>query len=176
MGCSDSAMQKGPSQNCQGAFPARVAPSRHRLLCETIFKKYLCWCAARICFALSIKLPAHEVRDCLSRAQKKRFRTSLSATSRRSLASGPVASPPAEKNESDDQNDDNQHPVPDLDAENIVRLNEKLHRARPFLVQGGLFRTEKILFLYGRADARGEGDLSREGTITLWRESGGSGG
>jgi hypothetical protein len=71
--------------------------------------------------------------------KEKRFRTVLSATSGVVCASSPVASPPDENNESDDQNSDNQHPVLDLDAENVVRLNEVLHRARPFLVQGGPF-------------------------------------
>jgi transposase-like protein len=39
---SDSAMQKELLQNCQSGFSVRVASSRHRLLRETIGKKYLC--------------------------------------------------------------------------------------------------------------------------------------
>jgi hypothetical protein len=148
-------MQKGPSQNRQGAFPARVAPSRHRLPCETIIKKYLC--NVRREFASrcrSVCLRVKRATPAELRVEEKRFRTSLSATSGVVCASSPVASPSDENNESDDQNRDNQHPVLDLDAENVVRLNEVLHRARPFLVQGRLFGAENILFLYGRANAR----------------------
>jgi hypothetical protein len=55
---------------------------------------------------------------------------------------------PDEKNEADDQDNDNQHPGLHLDAENIERLNEKLHGPRPFIVQGKTFGAKKILFIY----------------------------
>jgi hypothetical protein len=64
------------------------------------------------------------------------------------VGSGSVASLPDEKNESDDQDDDNQHPGLHLDAENVERLNEKLHGPRPFIVQGRAFGAKKILFIY----------------------------
>jgi hypothetical protein len=64
------------------------------------------------------------------------------------VSSRSVASLPDEKNEADDQDDDNQHPGLHLDAENVERLNEKLHGTRPFIVQGRAFGAKKILFIY----------------------------
>jgi hypothetical protein len=63
-------------------------------------------------------------------------------------ASGIVASSPDQKCKSNDQNQDNQHPVLAFDSKNVKWLNEKLHRDRPPIVQTRGFDAEKILFIY----------------------------
>jgi hypothetical protein len=106
-------------------------------------QKISLWCAARICVSLLIGLPARDARCAAEpRAEGKRFMTLLLARSRRAPASSPVASPSDEESERDDQNSDNQHPVLDHDAENVVRLNEVLQPTRPFLVQDMPFRAK----------------------------------
>jgi hypothetical protein len=63
-------------------------------------------------------------------------------------ASRVVAGSPDQKCKSNDQNQDNQHPVLSFDSKNVKWLNEKLHRRRPFVVQNRRFSAEKILFIY----------------------------
>ena len=63
-------------------------------------------------------------------------------------ASRIVASSPDQKCKSNDQNQDNQHPVLAFDSKNVKWLNEELHRDRPFLVQFRRFDEKRILFLY----------------------------
>ena len=69
-------------------------------------------------------------------------------------ASRIVASSPDQKCKSNDQNQDNQHPVLAFDSKNVKWLNEKLHRNRPFIVQPRGFYAEKILFIYSPDVAR----------------------
>ena len=153
MPCSDSAMQKRPSHNCQSAFIAHVAPSRHRTSCKTIVKKYLCG----VELANSLRVADESFRAKLAIEAERHVDESASVFGylrhqRLICASSLVAGPSDEKGESDDQNSDNQHPVLDVHAKNIVRLNEKLHRVRPFIVQGKPSRAKRILFIYGHTD------------------------
>jgi hypothetical protein len=69
-------------------------------------------------------------------------------------ASRVVASSPDQKCKSNDQNQDNQHPVLAFDSKNVKWLNEELHRYRPFVVQPRGFDAEKILFIYSPDVAR----------------------
>jgi hypothetical protein len=61
-----------------------------------------------------------------------------------------VARSPDQKCKADDQNQDNQHPILTFDSKNVKRLNEKLHRVRPFFGQNMRFGKKKILFFYSR--------------------------
>jgi hypothetical protein len=150
-------MQKPPSQNCQSGFSVRVAPSRHRLRRETIGKKYLC---------LMLRLGAVVRRVERLHLHSKSFEAveqQQSGATRAFLKIGdacvgsrPVASLPDEKNETDDQDNDNQHPGLHLDAENVERLNEELHGPRPFIMQGRAFGAKKILFIYCRGGAEAQ--------------------
>jgi hypothetical protein len=60
-----------------------------------------------------------------------------------------IARQPDEKNESNDQKEDNQHPILAFDAEKSEWLDEKLHQSRPVLVHGKQFLQKNILFFYG---------------------------
>lgn len=131
---SDSAMQKGPSQNCQSGFCVHGASSRHRLLRETIGKKYLC-----LMLRLSTVARGGERRHVHAKSFENAERQQ-SGSARAFLKFGDacvssrsLAILPDEKNEADDQDNDNQHPGLHLDAENVERLNEKLHGRAPLL-------------------------------------------
>jgi hypothetical protein len=63
-------------------------------------------------------------------------------------ASSVVAGSPDQKCKSNDQNQDNQHPVLPFDSKNVKWLNEKLHRRRPLSVQIMGFGEKNILFFY----------------------------
>jgi hypothetical protein len=59
-----------------------------------------------------------------------------------------VAGPPREDDEGDDQENDNRHPILQLNAEYREFLNKKLHRAAPLLCNVRRLVQKTILFLY----------------------------
>jgi hypothetical protein len=116
---------------------------------ETIGKKYLCLmrrlsAAVRRVERLHLHSKSFETVEQQQSGSARAFLKIGGAC----VSSRPVARLPDEKNESDDQDDDNQHPGLHLDAENVERLNEKLHDPRPFIVQGRASGEKKILFIY----------------------------
>lgn len=65
--------------------------------------------------------------------------------------SGPITGIPTVNCKTCNQRDDEKHPILDFDAKNVDMLDKKLHRRRPFFVQGMCFGDKNILLLYSVA-------------------------